>query len=158
MDAVIEGRLAMALFSARTLGFPEIRRDHLLCRLPLRKGLALLVYLAEAEGSVGRDVLATMLWPEGYEEVVRARLRRLLHRLQHALGDDALTIDRSTVRWSAAITLQVDSQLFERACDRGEFERACRDYPGDFLEGFSPGDCPQFDEWAFFAGRPCAAG
>jgi DNA-binding SARP family transcriptional activator/pimeloyl-ACP methyl ester carboxylesterase len=140
----------MALFSVRTLGFPEIRRDHRLCQLSLRKGLALLVYLAEAEGSVGRDVLVTMLWPEGCEEVVRARLRRLLHRLQHALGDDALTIDRSTVRWSAAITLQVDSQLFEQACDRGEFERACRHYPGDFLEGFSPGDCPQFNEWAFF--------
>nr|WP_224031996.1 alpha/beta hydrolase [Paraburkholderia caribensis] len=150
MDAVIEGRLAMALFSVRTLGFPEIRRDHRLCQLPLRKGLALLVYLAEAEGSVGRDVLATMLWPEGGEEVVRARLRRLLHRLQHALGDDTLTIDRSTVRWSAAITLQVDSQLFEEACDHGEFEQACRHYPGDFLEGFSPGDCPQFDEWAYF--------
>ncbi|NKJ50646.1 SARP family transcriptional regulator [Burkholderia sp. SG-MS1] len=140
----------MALFSVRTLGFPEIRRDHRLCQLPLRKGLALLVYLAEAGGSVGRDVLAAMLWPEGCEEVVRARLRRLLHRLQHALGDDTLTIDRSTVRWSAAITLQVDSQLFEQACDRGEFERACHHYPGDFLDGFAPGDCPQFDEWAFF--------
>ena len=41
-------------------------------------------------------------------------------------------------------------QQFERACDRGEFEAACRLYLGDFLDGFSPGDCPQFDEWAFF--------
>jgi DNA-binding SARP family transcriptional activator/pimeloyl-ACP methyl ester carboxylesterase len=149
-DAVIEGRLAMALFSVRTLGFPEIRQDGQLCHLALRKGVALLVYLAEAKGPVGRDAVATMLWPEGREEVVRARFRRLLHRLQLTLGDDVLTTDRSTVRWSAAIDLQVDSQLFEQACDRGEFERACRHYPGDFLEGFSPGDCPQFDEWAFF--------
>ncbi|SDC83416.1 DNA-binding transcriptional activator of the SARP family [Cupriavidus sp. YR651] len=140
----------MTQFSVRTLGFPEIRRNDRLCQLRLRKGLALLVYLAEAKGSVGRDVLATMLWPEEGEEVVRARLRRLLHRLQLTLGDDALTTDRSTVRWSAAIDLQVDSQLFEQACDRGEFEQACRHYPGDFLSGFSPGDCPQFDEWAFF--------
>ncbi len=140
----------MALVSVRMLGFPEIRRDDRVCRLPLRKGLALLVFLAEAGGPVGRDVLATMLWPEVSEEVVRARLRRLLHRLQHELGDETLSIDRSAVRWSAAITLQVDSQLFEQACDRGEFERACRQYSGDFLDGFSPGDCPQFDEWAFF--------
>ena len=84
------------------------------------------------------------------EEAVRARLRRLLHRLQLALGDDVLTTDRSTVRWSSAIDLQVDSQLFEQACDRGEFERACRLYVDDFLAGFSPGDSPQFDEWAFF--------
>jgi DNA-binding SARP family transcriptional activator/pimeloyl-ACP methyl ester carboxylesterase len=140
----------MALFSVRTLGFPEIRRDGRQCQLALRKGLAVLVYLAEGKGSVGRDILATMLWPEDREEVVRARLRRLLHRIQVTLGDEVLTADRSTVRWSTAIELQVDSQLFEQACDCGEFERACRDYVGDFLEGFSPGDCPQFDEWAFF--------
>jgi len=140
----------MALFSVRTFGFPEIRCDDQLCHLALRKGMALLIYLAEAQGPVGRDVIATMLWPESSEEVVRARLRRLLHRLRLTLGDDVLTVDRSTVRWSPAIDLQVDSRLFEQACDRGEFERACRLYQHDFLEGFSPGDCPQFDEWAFF--------
>ena len=140
----------MARLSVRALGFPEIHRDDRPCRLSLRKGLALLVYLAEARGSIGRDVAATTLWPESSEEVVRPRLRRLLHRLQLTLGDDVLTTDRSTVRWSSAIELQVDSQQFEQACDRGEFEAACRLYLADFLEGFSPGDCPQFDEWAFF--------
>ena len=140
----------MARFSVRTFGFPEIRRDDRPCRLVLRKGLALLVYLAEAKGSVGRDVVATMLWPESSEEVVRARLRRLLHRLRLALGDDALATDQPTVRWSSAIDLQVDSRLFEQACDRGEFEQACRLYLGDFLDGFSPGACPQFEEWTFF--------
>jgi DNA-binding SARP family transcriptional activator/pimeloyl-ACP methyl ester carboxylesterase len=140
----------MALLSVQTLGFPQLRRDDQPFPLALRKGLALLVYLAEVKSPVGRDVIATMLWPEGGEEVVRARLRRLLHRLQLTLGEQALTIDRSTVRWSAAIALQVDSQLFEQACDDGEFERACSLYAGDFLDGFTPGDCPQFDEWAFF--------
>src|SRR5215510_12498127 len=139
----------MSLFSVRTFGFPESRHDGRPCGLALRKGLALLVYLAEAKGPVGRDVVATMLWPESSADVVKARLRRLLHRLQLTLGD-VLTSDRSTVRWSSAIDLQVDSQLFELACDRGEFERACRLYRRHFLEGFSPGDCPQFDEWAFF--------
>jgi DNA-binding SARP family transcriptional activator/pimeloyl-ACP methyl ester carboxylesterase len=140
----------MARFSVRTFGFPEIRRDDQACPLALRKGLALLIYLAEAKGPVGRDVIATMLWPESAEEVARARLRRLLHRLQLPLSGDVLTTDRSTVRWSSAIDLQVDSHVFEQACDRGEFERACCLYQSDFLEGFSPGDCPQFDEWAFF--------
>lgn len=140
----------MALFSVRTLGYPEIRRDDRPCPLPLRKGLALLIYLVEAKGPVGRDVVATLLWPDSSEDVVRARLRRLMFRLRLTLGDNVLTSDRSTVRWSSAIDLQLDSHLFEQACDGGEFERACRHYSGDFLEGFSPGDCPQFDEWAFF--------
>jgi len=140
----------MAQLSVRTLGFPEIRQDDQLRPLALRRGLALLVYVAEAKGAVGRDVLATMFWPEASDDVVRARLRRLLHRLQATLGDGVLTADRTTVRWSSAIALQVDSGLFERACDRGEFELACSLYRADFLEGFSLGDCPQFDEWAFF--------
>lgn len=140
----------MALLSVQALGFPEIRRDHRQCPLALRKGLALLIYLAEAKRPVGRDVFATMLWPEDNEEVVRARFRRLLHRLQLTLGEGTLIVDRSTVRWSPAIELQVDSQLFEQACDQGQFELACRRYPGDFLNGFTPGGCPQFDEWAFF--------
>jgi DNA-binding SARP family transcriptional activator/pimeloyl-ACP methyl ester carboxylesterase len=140
----------MVQFSIRTLGFPEIRRDDRLCQIALRKGLALLVYLAEAKGSVGRDVLATLFWPESPDAVARTRLRRLLHRLQQTLGDDVLTTDRSTVRWSSAIDLQVDSQVFEEACNRGAFEPACRLNQGEFLAGFSPGDCPQFEEWAFF--------
>src|ERR1700745_1640649 len=96
-DAFIAGRITMVRFSVRTFGFPEIRRDDGPCQLALRKGLALLIYLAEAKGSVGRDVLATVFWPERAEEVVRARLRRLLHRLQLALGEDVLTTDRSTL-------------------------------------------------------------
>ena len=44
----------MVRFSLRTFGFPEIRRDDRLCRLVLRKGVALLVYLAEAKGAVGQ--------------------------------------------------------------------------------------------------------
>jgi pimeloyl-ACP methyl ester carboxylesterase len=73
-----------------------------------------------------------------------------LHRLQLTIGDGILTTDRATIRWSSEIDLQIDSQLFEQACDRGEFELASHLYAGDFLSGFSPGDCPQFDEWAFF--------
>nr|WP_083794818.1 alpha/beta fold hydrolase [Bradyrhizobium sp. ORS 278] len=140
----------MPRYSIRTLGFPEILRDREPCPLSLRKGLALLVYLGEARAAVARDIVATMFWPECSEDVARARLRRLLHRIQLVLGDGCLIVDRATIRWSSAIGLEVDSQQFEAACDRGEFARACGLYTGDFLDGFTPGDCPSFDEWAFF--------
>src|SRR4029079_10424495 len=113
-------------------GLSAIRYASLRAPLALRKGLALLVYLAEAKGPVGRDVIATMLWPESPADVVRARLRRLLYRLQLALGD-VLASDRSTVRLSAALDLKIDSRLFEEACDRGAFERASTLYQADFL-------------------------
>ena len=140
----------MTQFRLHTLGFPEIRCDDRPCKLALRRGLALLIYLAEVEGPVGRDVLATLLWPESSEDTARARLRRVLHRVQLVLGAEVFESDRTTVQLSSTVDVKIDSRLFEQACDRGDFEDACRLYRGDFLEGFSPGDCPEFDDWAFF--------
>jgi DNA-binding SARP family transcriptional activator/pimeloyl-ACP methyl ester carboxylesterase len=140
----------MSGFSLRTFGFPEIHGDDGPVKLNLRKGLALLIYLAEAKGAVGRDVLATLLWPESPRETTRARLRRMLHRIELVLGQPVFETDRTSVRWSPAVDLTVDSHRFERACDHGDFEDACQRYRGDFLAGFALGDCPEFDDWAFY--------
>lgn len=140
----------MTRFLLQTLGLPEVHADDRPIRLNLRKGLALLIYLAEAKGAVARDVLATLLWPETPRETGLARLRRLLHRVELALGQPVLETDRTSVQWSVDVALNRDTQLFESACDRGDFEEACRIYRGDFLAGFSPEDCREFDDWAFF--------
>src|SRR5437764_5867463 len=140
----------MTRFSLQTLGFPEIHGDDRPIKLNLRKGLALLIYLAEARGTVARDVIATLLWPESPRETGRARLRRMLHRIELTLGQHVFDTDRESVRWSPAIQLKVDSHLFESACDGGDFEDACLRYRGDFLAGFTLGDCPEFDDWAFY--------
>src|SRR3954453_16525209 len=137
-------------YSLQTLGFPAIHADNRPIKLNLRKGLALLIYLAEARGAVARDVVATLLWPESPRETARARLRRMLHRIELALGQHVFETDRASVRWSPAVELKVDSQLFENACDRGAFEEACLRYRGDFLAGFALADCPEFDDWAFY--------
>jgi DNA-binding SARP family transcriptional activator/pimeloyl-ACP methyl ester carboxylesterase len=137
-------------FSLQTFGFPEIHGDNGPIKLNLRKGLALLIYLAEAQGAVARDVIATLLWPESPRETARARLRRLLHRIELTLGQHVFETDRASLRWSPAIELKVDAHLFECACDRGAFEEACLGYQGDFLAGFSLDDCPEFDDWAFY--------
>ncbi|RXT50759.1 alpha/beta fold hydrolase [Bradyrhizobium betae] len=140
----------MTAFSLGTFGFPEVHADGRPIKLALRKGLALLVYLAEAKGAVAREVIATQLWPEADRETGLARLRRLLHRVELALGQPVFETDRTSLRWSPAVELSVDSHLFESACDRGAFEGACRIYRGDFLAGFALDDCREFDDWAFF--------
>lgn len=140
----------MTAFSLETFGFPEVHADGRPIKLNLRKGLALLVYLAEAKAAVARDVIATLLWAETDRETGLARLRRLLHRVELTLGQSVFETDRTTVRWSAVVGLKIDTQLFESACDRGAFEEACLIYRGDFLAGFALDDCPEFDEWAFF--------
>src|SRR3954470_7293992 len=145
----------MTGFSLHTFGFPKIHGDNRHgdaspIKLNLRKGLALLLYLAETQGAVARDVMATLLWPESPHQTGRARLRRMLHRIELALGQPVFETDRSSVRWSPAVELRIDSHLFESACDQGAFEEACQAYRGDFLAGFSLGDCPDFDDWAFY--------
>jgi DNA-binding SARP family transcriptional activator/pimeloyl-ACP methyl ester carboxylesterase len=140
----------MTAFSLGTFGFPEVHADGRPIKLALRKGLALLVYLAETKGAVARDVVATLLWPETDRETGLARLRRLLHRIELMLGQQVFETDRTSVRWSPAVALKVDAHLFESACDRGDFDEACQIYRGDFLAGFALGDCPEFDDWTFF--------
>src|SRR4029453_13499252 len=100
----------------QTLGYPEIRGDAGSIKLNLRKGLALLVYLAETEGAVARDVMATLLWPDSPRETALPRVRGMLHRIELAIGQPVFETDRTSVKWSPAVELQVDSQLFESAC------------------------------------------
>jgi len=76
----------MTGFSLQTLGSRRSTATTAPIKLNLRKGLALLIYLAEAQGAVARDVLATLLWPESPGETARARLRRMLHRIELTLG------------------------------------------------------------------------
>src|SRR5262249_26472549 len=97
----------MTAFSLETFGFPEVHADGRPIKLALRKGLALLVYLAEARGAVARDVIATQLWPEADRETGLARLRRLLHRIELVLGHQVFETDRTSVRWSPAVELTV---------------------------------------------------
>jgi DNA-binding SARP family transcriptional activator/pimeloyl-ACP methyl ester carboxylesterase len=134
----------------RAFGLPEVHADGRPIKLALRKGLALLVYLAEAKGAVARDIIATLLWPDAPRETGLARLRRLLHRIELAFGQPVFETDRTSLRLSPEVELKIDSRLFESACDRGDFEQACQMYRGDFLAGFSPDECPEFDDWAFF--------
>ncbi|WFU75896.1 alpha/beta fold hydrolase [Bradyrhizobium sp. CB2312] len=140
----------MTAFSLGTFGFPRVYADGRPIKLALRKGLALLVFLAEAKSAVARDVIATLLWRETPRETGLARLRRLLHRIELTLGKPVFETDRTSLRVSPDVELKLDSQLFESACDRGDFEAACRIYRGDFLAGFSPDDSPEFDDWAFY--------
>src|SRR5438270_4093520 len=105
----------MTAFSLQTLGFPEIQGDNRPIKLNLRKGLALLIYLAEARGAVARDVAATLLWPDAPREATLARLRRTLHRIELAIGAPIFESDRASVRLSADLLLKLDSHRFEDA-------------------------------------------
>lgn len=118
--------------------------------LALRKGLALIAYLADARAPVGRDHMAGLLWPEADTAAARGRLRRTLHKVGTALDADVLNADRGSLALAASIQARIDTHAFEAACDAGEFNEALGLYAGDFLQGLSLDGCTEFEEWAFF--------
>src|SRR6185503_12795101 len=62
-------------------------------RLPLKRAVALLAYLAFNPGSVPRAHLAAMLWPDADEAQGRTRLRRLVYTIEQAVGGGILWSD-----------------------------------------------------------------
>lgn len=134
----------------RLLCFPEFRLNGQRIGLALRKAAALLIYLAEAGGPVSREVVAALLWPEADEEAARARLRRTLHKIGVAFGNKVLAASGTTLELDPTLSIEVDSKLFEQACNAGSLDEAVDIYKGDYLASFSLPDCPEFDEWIFF--------
>jgi pimeloyl-ACP methyl ester carboxylesterase len=136
----------MTGFSLQTLDFPEIHGDVSPIKLNLRKGLALLIYLAEAQG--GRHCHAAVA---GKSQRDRPRAIAAHASSHRAYTRPACLRDRphqrAVVRGGRT---EGRSHLFESACDGGAFEEACLRYRGDFLAGFSLPDCPEFDDWAFY--------
>ncbi|HMQ34547.1 MAG TPA: BTAD domain-containing putative transcriptional regulator, partial [Chloroflexaceae bacterium] len=132
-------------------GPPRLERDGHPVELGLRRALALLVYLAVSRQPQSRDTLATLLWPDSDQREARANLRRTLHRLGQAIGDDLLATSAETVGVAPGAPLWVDSQAFLDLAGSAEGqEAAARLYGDDFLAGFSLPDSPAFDEWQFF--------
>ena len=134
----------------RLLGFPEFRLDGRRAELALRKAAALLIYLAEAGRPVAREVAATLLWPETDEDAARARLRRTLHKVRIVFGSEVIAATGASLSLHPALSVEVDSKVFEHACNVGPLDEAADIYTGDFLAGFSLPDCPEFEEWVFF--------
>jgi len=140
----------MTSLEVQLLGFPTVRLDGRGVDLTLRKGLALIAYLADARAPVGRDHMASLLWPDAGADTARSRLRRTLHKIGTAFAADAIDADRSSLTLAPSIEARLDVHAFEAACAAGELNEALRLYRGDFLQGLSLDGCTEFEEWAFF--------
>jgi DNA-binding SARP family transcriptional activator/tetratricopeptide (TPR) repeat protein len=133
----------------RTFGAVYLERD----QAPLggahsqRRRLALLAYLAAAEGAaITREKLIALLWPESDEASGRHSLSQLLYALRHDLGAEALVIDSETVRLNPAM-LPSDVHDFAEALRAGKVEEAVHLYRGGFLDGFHVDEAPELGRW-----------
>ncbi len=145
------------------LGHPRIERDGAPVRLDTRKTTALLAYLTLIDQAVSRERLAALFWPDFDQERAPANLRRSVATLRAALPGQWLAAERDRISVRLPEELWVDvreaRQLIagvkkhthkdEETCPdcRARLEQAAALYAGDFLEGFTLPDCPEFDDW-----------
>jgi DNA-binding SARP family transcriptional activator/pimeloyl-ACP methyl ester carboxylesterase len=74
----------------QVFGVPALTESAGPVRLALKRGYALLAYLALEGRPLPREHLAALLWPEADEDTARTRLRRLLYQVEDLCGRDLL--------------------------------------------------------------------
>ena len=119
---------------------------------------ALLAYLcAEMARPHRRERVAGLLWPELPERSARSNLRHALTNLRTLLGErdrasPFLIATRQTVQIDPESDVWVDALVLagQASGDLAELEKAVDLYRGEFMEGFSLADSPEFEEWVLF--------
>ena len=161
----------MAQFAAALLGPVQFMRDGAaLGGFESDKVRALLIFLlVEADRPHRRGALAELLWPERPERAALLNLNQALANLRRTLGDrEAATplilATRDAIQINPAADYTLDTAAFGALLDECERHphrdpascaqcarrraEAVTLYRGAFLEGFTPRDCLEFQEWA----------
>jgi DNA-binding SARP family transcriptional activator len=156
--------------SLMLLGSPRILINGDPVTIERRKAFALLAYLAMTGIEHHRDMLADMLWPEFDRTRARASLRRVLASLTHAIPEEWWKIDRETLQFrDRPEATYFDVREFRNLLcpyplhdlTENDMCKDCFDslttavqlYQADFMEGFTLGDCPGFDDWQINQGE-----
>jgi len=153
----------MAQLSILTLGSLQIALNGAsLTNFDSDKARGLLTYLAiESHRAHRRESLIGLFWPEYLERRARHTLSQVLFNVRQVIGDrkanqettflhvthQTLQFNRSSNHWLDVNHL--DIALSSDATTRlAQLEQRAALYRGQFLEGFSLGDSPAFEEWA----------
>ncbi len=159
----------MGNLSIKVLGSPEVFHEERPLKFRSRKVLALLLYLAVEGRMIAREKISSMFWPESDERAARATLRRTLADLRVALDDTPahthLRIERDTLGFVSTSGDELDIRAVDTAFDwlrtpllaieQGDrrqtllhqLQQAVHLSRCPFMEGFSLGEVPDFDDW-----------
>src|SRR5215207_10352759 len=139
-------RMALAI---RLLGPPRVERDGEAVAFDTRKAMALLAHLALAERPRSREALCSLLWPAHDLDRARGALRRTLSTLRKGIGDEWIDARGDSLALRKGPGLELDVERFRALAADGAAEeslsQAATLFSGDFLEGFSLRDSPDFD-------------
>ena len=137
------------MITCRTLGPVEVSTDGgpPPAELLWRKHLALLVYLARSPRRTrSREHLTGLLWGDRPEPAARHSLREAIRVLRRCAGETGMDADTEQVRLADG-TVMLDVDLLDEHTAAGHWEEAAQLVSGDFLEGFSVADAPEFEDW-----------
>ena len=145
----------MSTLEIGLLGPPTVTWNGKILNVCRRKVRALLFRLAVELCPVTRDHLASLFWAVVPDAISRRNLTHLLTHLKQALPEpDMLQMTPDFVFLNPDL-VESDTQklllLFRHpglpVVEPDFLEEAVTLYRGAFLEGFSLGNCPEFDEW-----------
>src|ERR1700737_3174980 len=136
----------------RTLGTLDLhsaegRELHSLLAQPKRVALLAYLCIAQPRGFHRRDTLLGLFWPDSDQEHARTSLRKSLHILRRALGDDAILSRGDEEVAVDSHLVSCDVTAFETSVKAGRLEEALELYRGDLLAGFFIDEAPEFEQW-----------
>ncbi len=111
---------------------------------PRPRVLALLAVLA-AGGSVRRDRILAVLWPDSDADRARHALSQMLYVMRRDFGHDVVKAGTELKLDASAITSDVAA--FTAALADGKRAEAVALHGGPFLDGFYLSDAPEFERW-----------
>lgn len=133
------------------LGPPRVSRDGKPVGFETRKAVALLAHLALAERPRSREALCELLYPGHDPDRARGALRRTLSTLRTGIGEQWIDTAGDSVALSRGPGLAIDVERFRTLvaedAGREQLDEAVGLFNGEFLEGFSLRDSPDFDGW-----------
>lgn len=95
------------MFKLFHFGSPRLERERAGVKIPRRKALALLAYLAATAKPHARDSLATIFWPDYGQSEACLALSRRLSELNKVLPVGALALDEERVALSGDLWVDV---------------------------------------------------
>ena len=139
-----------SLLEIRLFGLPQLLlHGHSVGGLR-RKNCALIYYIAAQGGQATREKLLTFFWPDHERSAAQPILRTMIHDLRKQLGE-CFQADDQSIGLSSNTFIDVQdfsTTINSPSSDLQKLTEALNLYKGDFLEGFSLTDSPQFDDWA----------
>jgi DNA-binding SARP family transcriptional activator/tetratricopeptide (TPR) repeat protein len=151
----------MPQLTIQLLGSPELTVGGQPITFRTRKVLALLVYLIVEGGMHSREALMTLLWSETPASKASVVLRVTLSRLRQALqpAGEVMITSGGQVGFNfsrpAALDLDWLSTAVLATTSPEELARILEMDRGEFLEGFSLPDAPEFDHWVAVHREAC---